>query len=142
VGGEQNNRSVIHADGFDRRTLHADGFDQRTLHADGFDRRTLHDRDSMTTVYVGQNSLRIDLDTGVDISTALSVLIKYIKPDGITGQWTATASTTKARVDLVTTSQLDVAGVWTVWAFVTFSDGRVAPGSPVQFIVRNAGLVP
>lgn len=96
----------------------------------------------MNTIYSGQSSLRIDLDTGVDLSTASSVLIKYRKPDGITGSWTATASTTKARYDVTSTSTFDVAGIWTVWAFVTFQDGRVAAGTPAQFIVRTPGLVP
>jgi hypothetical protein len=93
----------------------------------------------MDNVYVGQDSLRIELDTGVDLSTALSVVIKFIKPDGTTGSWTGTVSETKVYYDFTSTATLAISGIWTVWAYATFADSRVAAGAPAQFTVKAEG---
>ena len=95
----------------------------------------------MDVVYVGQTSLRLELDSGVDLSTASAVVIKYVKPDSSIGTWTVTVSGTLARHDFANASELDIPGVWVAWVYATFADGRKAPGSPVQFTVKKEGIV-
>lgn len=94
----------------------------------------------MSKIYKNQSSLQIELTTGVDVTLATCV-IKYIKPSGTTGSWTATivtAATGVIKYDL-TGTELDQAGTWKIWAFVTFSDTRTAPGEPVIMNVYNEG---
>ena len=97
----------------------------------------------MSNIFVGQSSLRIQLTTGVDITGATALAIKYKKPDNTTGSWTATEGTAATGIiyyDLTATTDLDVAGVWTFWAYITFSDSRVAPGdSFTQTITAEGG---
>ena len=94
----------------------------------------------MSKIYVNQNSLRLTLQTGVDISEASNLLIKYIKPDkATTGNFSATISgTTDLYYDFAGT-ELDTPGEWTFYAFVIFSDARTAPGEPVYITVYNEG---
>lgn len=85
----------------------------------------------MSKIFVGQSKLRIQLTTGVDITSATPVLIKYIKPDATEGSWTAEIGTASSGIiyyDLTSTTDLDQAGLWTFWAHITFSDSLVAAG--------------
>ncbi len=85
----------------------------------------------MSKIFVGQSKLRFQATTGVDITSADPVLIKYKKPDGTTGSWTATIGTESTGIiyyDLTSVSDLDQAGLWTFWAHITFSDSLVAAG--------------
>ena len=96
----------------------------------------------MGKIYVNQTQLKIKLNVGVDISGARTLLIKYIKPDGVTkGQWTGYADPTALQtVDYdFSVGDLDVSGSWIVWAYVTFSDGKSAPGAPVKLRVWDEG---
>ena len=95
----------------------------------------------MTIVYQNQNSLTLQLDTGVDLTSCLSIVIKYINPNGVQGQWTATASTTKAVYNFSGT-ELSVTGVWTCWVHAVFADTRTADGDPIQFYVQTPGTMP
>jgi len=95
----------------------------------------------MGKIYLNQSSLRIQLTTNVDITGATEQVIKYIKPDATTGEWVATIEADGDGIiyyDL-TGTELDVAGTWTLWAFVTFSDARTAPGEPVKVTVHTEG---
>lgn len=95
----------------------------------------------MGKIYLNQSSLRIILTTGVNISGASVRQIKYKKPSGTTGNWTATELDSGAGsiyYDL-TGTELDELGTWTLWAYVMFSDGRSAPGEPVSVIVHTEG---
>jgi len=96
----------------------------------------------MSKIYVGQYSLQIRLTTGVDITSASALLVKYKKPDGTEGSWTATeydATTGVIYYDFTKASELDQAGTWTFWAHVTFSDDRVAMGEPVTEKIYSEG---
>lgn len=95
----------------------------------------------MSKIYKNQSSLQIQLTLGVDISTATSCIIKYIKPSGTTGSWaatTVTAATGVVKYDLVST-ELNEVGQWRIWGFVTFGDARTAPGEAVIMNVYNEG---
>lgn len=96
----------------------------------------------MNYIYVGQSSLRIQLTTGVDITSAESLKIKYKKPNGTEGYWNATSSDDSNGIiysDLSVPSDLDVSGNWALWAHVTFSDSRTAPGQIFKLKVFAEG---
>lgn len=67
----------------------------------------------MGKIYVGDIGTVIELDTGIALSGASPLRIKYEKPDGTTrGYWGATVTdTTKAKYTTVA-DDLDVSGVW------------------------------
>lgn len=87
----------------------------------------------MSRLYNGQTSLRIQLTTGVDITGATVTRIKYEKPSDTTGYWDATVSdnTTGVIYYDVTAGDIDETGNWKFWAYITFSDGRSAPGESI-----------
>jgi hypothetical protein len=96
----------------------------------------------MSTIFAGQTALRIQLTTGQDITDAEATKIKYEKPDGTTGEWSASVSDETTGViykDMASTDDLNAAGWWKFWAFVTFSDGRSAAGEAVRVKVEEAG---
>ncbi len=98
----------------------------------------------MDKLYKNQSKLRITLRFNQDVSSSTLRKIKYIKPDGTAGEWNASLSgTTDIYYDLsvvnVDKSQLDQAGKWVFWGFVTFADGRSAPSESVEEFVYNEG---
>jgi hypothetical protein len=95
----------------------------------------------MGKIYVDQSNLRVTLDTGVSCLTALDMKIKYTDPDGTSGEWDASLHPTNNNYiyyDLQS-DELFMEGVWTFWAYVTFTDGRSAPGEPLHVRVYEEG---
>ena len=84
----------------------------------------------MSKVYKNQTSLRVRLTLGVDITDAIVKQIKYQKPSGIVGYWNATVEDATEGIIYydITTNDINEAGQWKFWAYITFSDGRSAPG--------------
>jgi len=92
--------------------------------------------------FVGQTEGRVQATASVDITGATSRLIKYIKPNGVTGQWAAVASALTTGVvyyDIAQATTLDIAGDWKCWAWVTFSSGNSAPGKSFIMEVKEEG---
>lgn len=100
----------------------------------------------MNKIYSKQESLRIRLTTGVDIAEATTTKIKYRKPDGTKGEWGAEVEdATKGIIyydvkKTVSEADIDQAGVWKFWAYITFSDGRSAPGKVVKERIYSEGI--
>jgi hypothetical protein len=93
----------------------------------------------MGKIYVGQNELRVQLTCSQDV-TSCTCKIQYRKPDGTTGSWDAvigTAATGVIYYDVTTTAIIDQPGTWRVWAFVTFTDSKVAYGEAVDMVVHS-----
>ena len=89
----------------------------------------------MGTLYVNQTALAIKARVWVDITGASELLIKYKKPDGTEGSFTAVAiDNENGIIQYSVTSEDDInqAGRWTFWAYVTFADGKSAPGEVVE----------
>lgn len=96
------------------------------------------------SIYKNQTAARIILQTEVDFNTSTvdSQVIKYKKPSGATGSWTATKLTGgetlgKIYVDFGGSVKFDEEGIWELWAYLTFSDGRVAPGEVINYTVPS-----
>lgn len=69
--------------------------------------------------YVG-DTLKLIINTGIDISGYSTLCIKYRKPDGTIGTWAATIdpSDNKKMIYTCDTEDLDQAGEWVVQASV------------------------
>ena len=89
-------------------------------------------------VYRKQDNLTIKLNTGVRLENITTALIKYIKPNGTQGQWTGVSDGTAISYNF-TPSDLDPAGLWTVWVHITFADTSVSIGEASTFRVYEQG---
>ena len=95
----------------------------------------------MGKVYKGQSALRITLKTFTDLEGIISAVIKYRKPDGSIGEFIAgIANSVKGIIfHECIEGEIDRAGWWVFWAFITFADGRTAAGETAKVFVWNEG---
>jgi len=95
----------------------------------------------MGKVFKGQSALRILVKTFCDLEGIEKAVIKYRKPDGCTGEFSAGVKDTDKGIIFheCTEGEIDVSGWWTFWAFVTFGDGRTAPGEVAKVYIWNEG---
>jgi hypothetical protein len=97
----------------------------------------------MGKVYKNQSGLRHELETGQVLTGVLDTKIKYIKPDGTEGLWQAQVNGNNVYYDFTEKpgggSELDQVGNWKTWAYVTFQDGRKAPGEVFILKVYEEG---
>ncbi len=69
-------------------------------------------------------TIRIERDTGINLTGATLLQIRYIKPDGLTkGSWTATADGTIVWYK-TTTTDIDQWGIWKVQAYVEIGSDK------------------
>jgi hypothetical protein len=92
-------------------------------------------------IFRNQTSLRIKLTTNVDITGSTVRQIKYRKPSGQTGNWTALSEDDALGIIYydVQTGDINESGNWVIWAYVTFSDSRSAPGEIIKVKVYEEG---
>lgn len=96
----------------------------------------------MIVVYQHQSALRFRVAMDADISDATSVAIRFRKPSGAQGEWAANIEDPINGViyyDVISPETLDEIGVWRIWPYITFSDGRSAPGTPLRVAVLPEG---
>jgi hypothetical protein len=95
----------------------------------------------MGKVFKGQSALRIRVKTFTDLEGIDSASIKYRKPDGAWGEFSAGVSDTVKGVIFheCIEGELDIAGWWVFWAFITFADGRTAAGEAAKVFIWNEG---
>ncbi|AEF84090.1 hypothetical protein TREPR_2050 [Treponema primitia ZAS-2] len=95
----------------------------------------------MNRIYRGQSALRITVKTFTDLEGCLSAAIKYRKPDGSTGSFTAGVGDVARGVIFheCLEEEIDKVGWWSLWAFITFADGRTAAGETVRVFVWQEG---
>jgi len=76
-------------------------------------------------LHVGQIGGVIRLTSTTDISSAVSLEIRYKKPSGIIGSWAGTLEgSTDVQYTTVDSDDLDESGVWRFQAFATYGGGR------------------
>lgn len=95
----------------------------------------------MGKIYKGQTALRITLKTFTDLEDIDNAVIKYRKPCGTEGEFSAAVSDTSKGIIFheCIEGDIDVSGWWSFWAFITFSDGRCAAGEAAKVYVWNEG---
>jgi hypothetical protein len=95
----------------------------------------------MGKVFKGQSALRITVKIFTDLEGIISAVIKYRKPDGSTGEFTAGVGDSGKGVIFheCIEGELDMAGWWAFWAFITFADGRTAAGEAAKVFIWNEG---
>ena len=95
----------------------------------------------MGKIFKGQSALRITVKTFIDLEGIISAVIKYRKPNGSTGEFSAAVGDDTGGVVFheCIEREIDVSGWWTFWAFVTFADGRTAAGETARVYIWNEG---
>jgi hypothetical protein len=95
----------------------------------------------MGRIFKGQSALRITLQTFVDLEGIISAVIRFCKPDGKTGEFSAAVGDVANGVIFheCIDGELDASGWWVFWAFVSFADGRSAAGEAAKVYVWNEG---
>ena len=73
---------------------------------------------AVNKVYVGDVGTDIVLNTGVDISAATTLKIKYKKPGGSVEEWDGVLEGTTSIKYTTVTGDLDTAGLWSFQAYV------------------------
>ena len=95
----------------------------------------------MGKIYHGQSALRIVVNTFCDLEGITSSVIKYRKPNGKTGEFTAAVSDTEKGIIFheCIEGEIDASGWWSFWAFITFADGRTAAGEAAKVYIWKEG---
>ncbi|GHU92598.1 hypothetical protein AGMMS50268_38920 [Spirochaetia bacterium] len=95
----------------------------------------------MARIFNGQSALRITIKTFTDLEGILSAAIKYHKPDGVCGEFSAGIADSAKGVIFheCIEGEIDVSGWWGFWAYITFADGRTAAGETAKVYVWNEG---
>jgi hypothetical protein len=95
----------------------------------------------MHKIFKGQSALRITLKTFTDLEDILSAVIRYIKPDGSSGEFAAGVGDIAKGIIFheCIEGEIDCSGWWVFWAFITFADGRTAAGEAAKVYVWNEG---
>jgi hypothetical protein len=96
----------------------------------------------MNRIYRGQSALRITVKTFTDLEGISSAVIKYRKPDGSTGELSAGVGDMAKGVIFheCIEGEIDMAGWWVLWAFITFADGRTAAGETAKVFIWKEGF--
>ncbi len=95
----------------------------------------------MGKIYVDQTALKLDLDTGIDLTSGVTaVYIKYKKPGSDTiSQWTGSVENNTHITKSFPGGEIDTASDWKFWSFVEFTNGTEALGEPVSVTVHEEG---
>jgi len=94
----------------------------------------------MGKIYQNQSAVDLYLDTKIDLSTAKSVSIKYIDPQGRTGSLTATLESDKTTLcHRFQADELKYSGIWTFYTYAVMADDREAVGEGVKVTVYRRG---
>ena len=95
----------------------------------------------MGKIFKGQSALRITLKTFTDLEDVIMAVIRFCKPNGLMGEFTAAVGDTAKGIIFheVIEGELDLPGWWSFWAFATFADGRSAAGETAKVYIWNEG---
>jgi hypothetical protein len=92
----------------------------------------------MPKTYLNDIGTEIILDSGEDISGQTTLEIKYKKPEGDTGTWTASVYNTNYAKYTTVDGDLDEIGTWTVQIYVVLPSWT-GHGEAAQFKVYAVG---
>jgi len=94
----------------------------------------------MGKIYAGQD-VKVRLTVDQDITGASVKKIKYITPDKTTGEKDATVEDAVNGIIYAhfPKTETDISGNWIFWAYITFNDGKSAPGEPITRFFYDEG---
>lgn len=94
-------------------------------------------------VFKGQTDLTIKLDCNADLTDTTTALIKFKKPSGTTGSWTATVEDIPNGIIAydVQSGDLDESGGYRLWAHLTNNLGEIIMGEVAKLSVYQEGDV-
>lgn len=87
-------------------------------------------------IFLGDYGTEIVLDTKQDLTSATSVKIRYKKPSGNVGEWTATVTDTTKVKYTTASGDIDEAGTWEIQVVVEFPGAKFY-GTIVRFQVTR-----
>jgi hypothetical protein len=92
-------------------------------------------------IFMLQSALRITVKTFCDLEGIISAVIRFCKPDGVKGEFSAAVSERENDVIFheCIEGEINVSGWWAFWAFVTFADGRTAAGETAKVYIWCEG---
>jgi hypothetical protein len=92
-------------------------------------------------IFIGQSALRITVKTFCDLAEVISAVIRFRKPNGRTGEFSAAVGDTESGIIFheCIEGDIDLSGWWAFWAFVTLADGRAAAGEAAKVYVWKPG---
>jgi hypothetical protein len=96
----------------------------------------------MSRIFVGQTKLTIQLETGTDITDASSAKIRFRKPNGTLGEFNASISDPEKGTiiyEIQNSEEIDQAGFWNFWAFITYSDAKTIAGTVSNIQIFTEG---
>jgi hypothetical protein len=95
----------------------------------------------MSRIFAGQSALRIAVRTFTELEGIVSAAIRWRKPDGSAGEFAAGVRDADKGIIVheCLEGEIDLAGWWTFWAFITFADGRTAAGETAKVFVWSEG---
>jgi len=90
----------------------------------------------MTTIIKGHGLGKLYAETKYDLSTITAQTIKFIKPDGTEGQFSAVVDSESKGIisHEISETDFDQVGYWKCWAYITEDDSSIGIGEP--FIVK------
>ena len=96
----------------------------------------------MGKIFKGQSALRITLRTFTDLEDVMSAVIRFVKPNGKRGEFTAAVGDAAKGVIFheVIEGEIDISGWWSFWAFITSADGRTAAGETAKVYIWKEGV--
>jgi hypothetical protein len=96
-------------------------------------------------LYKTQTDLTISVNTGKDLSSVSSVVLRYINPLNVEGEFEAEvadpAEDGVVKYETPTDSPIGIAGVWKFWVKVVYSSGAIGVGEPFNIRFYNEGDV-
>lgn len=95
----------------------------------------------MSKIFVRQTKLTIKMDPMADVSDVTAAKIKYIKPNGRSGEFTANLPLPTGIVEYAIQSadDLDMPGNWKFWLHLTYGNGETIEGEPSSVTIYPAG---
>jgi hypothetical protein len=95
----------------------------------------------MGRIFKGQSALRITVKTFTGLEGIVSAVVRWLKPDGSAREFSAGVVDAAKGVIFheCIEGDLDMAGWWKFWAFITFSDGRTAAGETAKVFIWHEG---
>lgn len=90
--------------------------------------------------YKNQIGLKIVCNAHFIVSDAIVAKVRYIKPDGSTGEFEGVIEgDTIISYKTTSSDDLDQSGVWTFWPYAEFENGDKLPGNPKTVRIYEEG---